>query len=81
MLVLGKPIDVNGVPTFQAKGAESFVLFGARGDARAVLRGLLVQWYVRVAFLVAIALGSVVYAGYLGWPPSAPEPAVPAERP
>lgn len=81
VLVLGKPVDNNGVPTFQATGAESFVMFGAKPDARAALQRLRTQWYAGVVFLAALAIGSVAYAVYLGLPEPAPKAPVAAEKP
>ena len=81
VLVRGKATLVDGIPTYQATGAEAFVMFGARGDARSELRRLVVRWYAGAAILVAITVGSIGLGIHLltleRRPPARP---VPAER-
>lgn len=68
--------------TFHANGAESFVIFGATGNASAALRGLRARWYAGLGVLFGLAIGSIAFGVYmLTLGPPAPKQAVPAERP
>jgi hypothetical protein len=82
VLIKGRPTEVDGVSTFHATGAESFVMFGAPGNARTALTKLVLRWYAGAALILAIAIGSVAYGVHLAnMAPESPKPQMPAERP
>ncbi len=65
VIVLGRIIDENGVPTIQATGLESLVLFAAREHPRATLRQLTLGWLLNAFMLLAVIAGSVTLALYM----------------